>query len=368
MSSSKKDWLEWLDERLNVAEIFSVLSIMGIVYGEVDTSKGIRHALKEAFHKPIESYLRWPHILGILVLLLFIIEIMTGVLLSLYYQPTAASAFESVRFIVRDVPFGWLIHNIHRWAGYIIIIILVVRIIRFYYHGAYKSPREFLWIISIMLLLASLAACFTGNLLPWDQYSYWSVVRGLDVWSKFPLLKTVINYLFGGFLITESTLIRFNFLHSAIFPAMMLFLLFLHFLVVRKVGLSHLPGEDNAHKKPMYPHYYFNLLILAFLLLGVLMTLATMLPAHLYGQADPGSTFVGIHAPWYMLWLNGIFETLPHIPGVLIVLVFLSGMFFCPFIDKSPAKPVQKRLAALFLLFIILAFIALFTYLGYIKR
>ena len=368
MSSSKKDWLEWLDARLNLAEIFSVLSIMGIVYGEVDTRKGIRHALKEAFYKPIESYLRWPHILGILVLLLFIIEIITGVLLSFYYQPTTASAFESVRFIVRDVSFGWLIHNIHRWAGYLIIIILVLRIIRLYYHGAYKSPRELLWVISILLLWGSLKACFTGNLLPWDQYSYWSVVRGLDWIGKFPFLREVKNYLFGSSLISEAALIRFYFFHIAILPAFILFLLFLNFSVIRKVGLSHLPGEGDTPKKPLYPHYYFNLLIVILLMTGILITLATLAPAHLYGKADPANTFAGIPPPWYMLWLYGIFEALPRAPGIILVLVFLCGLLLCPFIDRSPAKPVKKRLFALALMILILILIIMFSYIGFLRK
>lgn len=364
MSSFKKDWLEWLDERLNLTEIFSILTLFAIAYGQIDTSKGIRHALREAFFKPIESYLRWPHILGIIVLLLFLIEIFTGILLAFYYQPTTASAFESVRFIIRDVSLGWLIHNVHRWTAYLLIIILTLRLFRIFYHKVYKSPRELLWVINVLLIFFCILAAFTGNLLPWDQYSYWSIVRGIEAFTKMPFIKFAIDFFFGSLLITESALIRFYFFHITIVPFIIFFLLFLHFSAIRKIGLSSLPDEPIV-KSPLYPQYFFNLLILFFLLIAVIITLATLFPVHLYKKADPLNTIIGAKPPWYFLWLYGIFENLPYYLSILFVPLCLLIILFYPFVDAFLLKFTKRKFLAPFLFIIFILSIIFFSFLGY---
>ncbi len=367
MSSSKKDWLQWLDDRLNLTEIFSILSLFALAYGQIDTTKGIRHALKEAFFKPIESYLRWPHILGIIVLLLFLIEVFTGILLAFYYQPTTASAFESVRFIIRDVSFGWLVHNVHRWTAYLLIIILTLRLIRIFYHKVYQQPRELLWVINVFLIFFCIMAAFTGNLLPWDQYSYWSVVRGIEIFIKLPLIKPFIEFFFGSPLITEAALIRFYFFHITLLPLIIFFLLFLHFSGIRKVGLSTLPDEAIV-KKPLYPQYFFNMLILFLLIIAVIITLSTLFPIHLHRKADPLNTFIGASPPWYLLWLYGAFETIPFTAAALLIPLSLIIILFYPFIDLFIFKLTNKKIIASILFSLFIIAMLSFSILGYLKK
>ncbi|MEO0250400.1 MAG: cytochrome b N-terminal domain-containing protein, partial [candidate division WOR-3 bacterium] len=278
MSLSRKT-VAWLEERLNLTEIFSFVTTFGLSHGDIDLSKPVAEASREAFARRLPSYARWPYVLGVLTFLLFLLQVITGLLLAFYYQPSPATAYESALLIIRDVTFGWYIHQMHYWGSHILIALLAVRLVRFFLHGVYKKPRELFWIFGVLLLFLSTQAALTGTLLPWDQHSYWSATRGREVIDRLPIVGSVLSFLVGGTEISSATLIRFYVLHVLFLPLLLVFFFYLHFATVRRVGLSPLPGEKKIEARPLYPDHIFQLFILVLLLFGVILTLGTIFPA-----------------------------------------------------------------------------------------
>lgn len=233
--------IAWLEQRFNLTEIFSFLTNFGLFPTELDTRKPVAEAIREALSRPLLSYARWPRILGILSFLLFLFLGLTGLMLAFYYQPSPGMAYESVTILVRDVSFGWFVHQIHGWAAHALLLILLVRAWRFFFQGMYKTPREAFWIVAVLTFLVAIHADMTGRLLSWTASGYWSTVRALEILYALPGLGSLFAFLIGGHTIDAIVLVRFYFLHVAIFPLLLLALFFLNFSAVRRVGLSALP-------------------------------------------------------------------------------------------------------------------------------
>ncbi len=326
--------VEWLEERINLTEIFSFFSAFGFYYGELDTRDSINEAIKKARKQELPPYGKWPHIIGILIFLIFIFEILTGMLLAFYYQPTIFSAYESTREIIRDIKFGWLIFNIHRWGAHALIFLLLLRIVRFFYHKVWKKPRELFWIIGVAILVIGMGSFITGTLLPYDQGSYWSTVRNLEIIQKIPLVSILFNFLIGGYLIDEGSLIRFYFLHIVVFPLLLWVLFYFHFSTVRRVGLSETEWKKRD-RVSFYPSHLFSLLTATFIIIFFLVSLSVLLPFQLLGKADPLKTPSGIGPSWFLLPLIPIMEYTPWGLGGFLILLILLFLFIFPFIGEK---------------------------------
>ncbi|HUK64109.1 MAG TPA: cytochrome b N-terminal domain-containing protein, partial [Dongiaceae bacterium] len=239
--------VEWLEQRLNLTEIFSIVTNFGIVYTPVDTRKPLREAMAELASTPIVSYARWPQVLGLLTALLFALEAVTGVLLAFYYHPTSEGAYASTAGIVRDVPLGWFVHQMHSWGAYLLIAVVVLRVLRFFWDRLYTAPREMLWLTAVMLMWVVLQLDFTGRLLPYDVKSYWSAMRGLEIVCSQPVVGPFISFVLGGHVITENVLLRCYVLHVVVLPVLYLIGLYLTFASMRRIGLSvSAEGGDGA--------------------------------------------------------------------------------------------------------------------------
>ena len=208
MSASRRA-IRWLEERLNLTEIFSFFTTFGLSYGSIDLNKPLEEASKEAFTRELPAYTRGPYILGVLTFLVFLFQGITGLLLAFYYQPSPQTAYESTLLIIREVNFGWYIHQMHYWGSNALIALLAVRLVRFFLHAVYKKPRELFWVFGVILFLLSMDAALTGSLLPSDQQSYWSVTRALEVISTLPVAGYVASFLVGGFEQLSEALLRF---------------------------------------------------------------------------------------------------------------------------------------------------------------
>lgn len=342
MSTSRR-LIGWLEERLNLTEIFSFFTTFGLSYGEIDLNKPLAAASREAFTRELPTYTRGPYILGVLTFLVFLFQGITGLLLAFYYQPSPTAAYESTLLIIRDASFGWYIHQMHYWGSNTLIALLALRLVRFFIHGVYKKPRELFWVFGVTLFFLATQQALTGSLLPWDQRSYWSVTRGLEVIATLPVIGSILSFLVGGTELLSGTLLRFYVLHIIFIPVMMVLFFYLHFATVRKVGLSPLPGDKQAEAKPLYPDHLFQLVILSLLLFGAILTLGTLLPASFSGKADPFTSPPGTRPPWYLLPAYGLVELLPHtVAGVLLLLVAL-GLLALPFIERAPYRELKKR-------------------------
>jgi quinol-cytochrome oxidoreductase complex cytochrome b subunit len=175
--------------------------------------------------------------LGGISFFLFLALTVTGVYLMFFYVPSVTRAFQDIQTIENSVAFGSLIRNMHRWAAHLMVLTVFLHMIRVFYHGAYKPPREFNWAIGSLLLFMTLALSFTGYLLPWDQIAFWAITVGTQMATYAPLVDTESAFvLLGGIEVGQGTLIRFYVLHVIAFPLLAAILIIVHFWRIRKDG------------------------------------------------------------------------------------------------------------------------------------
>ncbi len=212
----------WLDERLGLKAIYDTI-------------------LDRKVPK-----VNWWFTLGSASLFLGAIQGITGILLSVYYVPSPDHAYDSISYIMTDVQFGWLIRGLHHWGSSLLILIAFIHMLRVFFYGAYKYPREVTWITGVMLLIGALGMGFTGYLLPWNQRSYWATTVGTEIAGTVPLVGDfILKILRGGPDISALTLSRFFSLHIWIFPAVLLAIVFTHLYLVIRLGISHIPNKDS---------------------------------------------------------------------------------------------------------------------------
>jgi quinol-cytochrome oxidoreductase complex cytochrome b subunit len=183
--------------------------------------------------------LRWNYSfgLGIIASILYGVLIFTGVLLMFYYVPSVERAYPTMKEIQLSIPLGQFTRNMHRWAAHGMVLVVILHMVRVFYTGAYKSPREFNWVIGVILLLLTFGASFTGYLLPWDQLSYWAITVGTNIAGYAPLIGDATRQiLLGGSEVGQNTLIRFYTLHIALLPISLALLVSVHVWRVRKDG------------------------------------------------------------------------------------------------------------------------------------
>ena len=177
--------------------------------------------------------------MGGLTFFLFVFETVTGVLLMFYYRPAAPQAYSDIANLTSGVAFGQLVRNIHRWTAHLMVITVFLHMTRVFYHGAYKPPREFNWVVGVVLLLLTLAFGFTGYLLPWDQKALWGSTVGSEILGIIPGIGSwLLGLLRGGMEITGLTLTRFYGIHMLVLPVLAFIFLAAHFVIIRRQGIS----------------------------------------------------------------------------------------------------------------------------------
>ncbi|MEW5960286.1 MAG: cytochrome b N-terminal domain-containing protein, partial [Chloroflexota bacterium] len=175
--------------------------------------------------------------LGVLTAFLFVQLALTGVLLMFYYVPSVERAFVDIVKLQTQVPFGQILRNLHRWGAHLMVITTILHMVRVFYTGAYKPPREFNWVVGVVLLLLTLGASFTGYLLPWDQLAFWAITVGTSIAAYEPMMgRTIQQILLGGPEVGQESLTRFYALHIMVIPMLMTLLIALHLWRVRKDG------------------------------------------------------------------------------------------------------------------------------------
>ncbi len=186
--------------------------------------------------------------LGFIATVLFFVLFVSGMYLMFFYVPSVTEAYLNMHALSTSVAFGQLVRNVHRWSGHLMVLVVFLHLVRVFYSGAYRRPRQFNWVIGVGLLLCTLALSFTGYLLPWDQLAYWAVTVGTNVAGYTPLLGDQVRHLFlGGQDVTGATLLRFYVLHVYLVPGLLVLLLGVHIWRVRKDGFaSDDPRERTA--------------------------------------------------------------------------------------------------------------------------
>jgi len=331
--------IAWLDERLDLSDV--------------------RHFVQEK-GVPIHAQKVW-YYLGGMTLFLLGVQIFTGILLLLYYRPSAAEAYESVQFIVTRVQFGWLIRNIHSWSANLLIGLAFAHFFSVFVLKSYRKPRELTWVSGIILLFLMLGFGFSGYLLPWNELSFFATKVGTGIAGAVPIIgHFTLRVLRGGDDVTGATLSRFYGLHVAILPAMTTALVALHLLFVQRQGMSvpiavekKLKPGEKLRQMPFFPNYILRDVLAWYVVIAVLAALAAFYPWELGRKADPFAVVPpGIRPEWYFL---ATFHTLKLIPshvlgfegerlgvvGFGLVAVFLVVV---PFLDRRSSRGERSPL------------------------
>jgi cytochrome b6 len=301
---------------------------------------------------PLHNLSYW-YFLGGITLFLFGIQVGTGILLLLYYRPSANEAFESVQYIMTRVQFGWLVRSIHSWAANLMIFTAFAHMFSVLFLRAYRKPRELTWVTGMILLFLVMGFGFSGYLLPWNTLAFFATKVGTEIAGQVPLVgKSTMIFLRGGEEVTGATLSRFFGFHVAVLPGLTTVLILLHVALIQKFGMSvpprvaQLRAAEPAQAREMkfFPNFLLRELMAWYIALGVLGTLAAIMPWGLGTKADPfAAAPAGIKPEWYFLFM---FQTLKLIPAkvgfvdgeVLGILTFgLAGLVWIllPFLDSS---------------------------------
>lgn len=292
---------------------------------------------------------------GGLTLFFFVVQVITGIMLALYYRPSPDAAHESVRHIVNHVPFGWLVRSVHSWAANFMIATLFLHMFSAFFMRAYRKPRELMWLTGVLLMFIALGFGFTGYLLPWDTTAYFATLIGTEVPRLLPIIGDWgVSLLKGSEEIGEETLTRMFSIHIIILPLITVFIMTLHVLLSQVLG-SSIPIGTQEKKPPIrfFPNFLYRDIISWIVGLIALMTAAILLPWGLGEKADPlASAPVGIKPEWYFLPLYQSLKFVPaqflSISGELIVnslVVLASILWFCvPFLDRKASKEQKGRL------------------------
>jgi len=319
--------------------------------------------------------------LGGVSLFLFGIQIITGILLLLYYQPGAATAFESVKFIVSKVAFGWLIREVHAWSANLFIFFAFLHMFTVFFAKAYRRPREITWFSGIFLLILGLGFGFTGYLLPWNELAFFATKVGSDIVGEIPLVGDfLLRLVRGGDEVSGATLTRFYGIHIAVLPAIFTLILGVHLVLVQIQGMSIPPEleqipEEHRRYMPFFPNFAMRDALLWLIVLNIIALLAVFFPWELGTKADPlASAPAGIRPEWYFMFM---FQTLRLIPGKVLfiegelfgILIFGLGTLFwflVPFLDRRAAKG-ERSLFWTVLGVILIVYMVMMTLWGYLS-
>jgi quinol-cytochrome oxidoreductase complex cytochrome b subunit len=335
----------------------------------------IKAAADKQLEKPLPKNVGWLHTLGSMSLFLFLSQVLTGILLLVYYRPTTKEAFESIKFITTSAYMGWLYRQVHAWGANLMVLVVFLHMLRTFFMGSYKKPRELTWVAGVFLFILTLSFGFTGYLLPWNQLAYWATTVGTEVAGSIPVagewIKTLLR---GGSSLGSETLARFFVVHVIVLPWIVFFLIMLHLVLVRTQGIATMErvGEekklDPKEGTPFFPDHVLKEGVVFFVLLGVLITLSILAPFELGEKADPLSTPHGIKPEWYFLPMYQVIKYFPKLVGIFLVSLAPLFLFLWPFIDRRPERhPLRRPVSAAFGILVLLSLL-LFGLMGYLSE
>ncbi len=326
---------------------------------------------------------------GALSLFVFVMQILTGIFLTMHYKPDASMAFESVEYIMRDVSFGWLIRYMHSTGASLFFVVIYLHMFRGLMYGSYKKPRELLWLFGVLIFLLLMAEAFFGYLLPWGQMSYWGAQVIVNLFATIPFIgPDLAEWVRGDYLISDATLNRFFAFHVIALPLALAGLVFLHLVALHEVGSNNPDGIEIKQSKdkktgipldgiPFHPYYTVKdimgltvfLLVFAFIIFFAPEMNGYFLEANNFIPADPLVTPAHIAPVWYFTPFYSILRAVPPIlnsqfPGVAAMGLAVLIFFFVPWLDKSNVKSIRYK-GALYKKWLT-AFVLSFIVLGYL--
>jgi len=313
------------------------------------------------------------YVFGSSLFFILLMQALTGIMMLFYYAPTMDHAWESIRYMMEEVPFGPFIRGLHHWGASAMIVVAILHITQVFVWGAYKRPRELTWLAGLTAFGTVFGFAWTGYLLPWDQLSYWGTIVGTEIIGTIPFIgEPVATFLKGGGAIGAQTLSRFYAIHIWLLPATIFTVIGLHLYLFRKQGVAGpfkgTPEELEQRKGFFFPRQFFLDVVIAFLIFMILVYLAVFHTPQLRSPANPSLAPAHVAPEWYFLFLYQLLKYFPKdwivvgttvIPGMLAI-----AMIGLPFYDRHPERHPLKRWRALTIFFPILAGMAVLTYLA----
>ncbi len=314
---------------------------------------GVESAIKHFLYEDIPESSGWHQVFGSVALFAFLVQVFTGVLLSLNYAPTPGEAYDSLRYIMTQVTAGPLIRGMHHWGASLMIIVVMLHLVQVFLWGAYKKPREATWMSGVVLLLLTLAYGLSGYLLPWDNRAYWGTVVTTQIAELAPGLGPYMLRLLGsdGTAIGVVTFTRFYAAHVLLLPPLTMLLIGLHVYLVRRHGVAPTPADEGRPKKKFYPRQVAIDTVAVFVWFAVLMGMAILARVPLGHVADPTDLSFIPRPEWYFLflfqflrWFEGPLEV---VGAVILPTLAMVALLLVPFVDRGKMAFVRQRTGAI---------------------
>ena len=337
-------------------------------------------------HEVPESTASWWYVFGSAATVLLVLQVMTGVLLGLVYSPSASHAWSSLEFLDHNVTLGWFLRALHGWGSDFMIAIVLIHMAQVFLFGAYKFPRELTWIVGVFTLLLTLAMAFTGQVLRFDQDSYWGLAIGASILSRVPFIGgPLVNLMLGGPIIAGPTLTRFFALHVFVIPGLLLALVGLHLWMVLRLGINEWPMPGRLVSKTTYTREYQKLtkdtgiafvpeaawkdaIFAAAIMLAVIACAFFFGPFGPTGQPDPTIIQTAPKPDFAFLWVFAVLAYLPsswETPVLFIAPVLAIGaMLLLPLLSGEGEKHWSRRPIAVLMVAVIAVTLGIFTHLG----
>jgi len=356
---SRGKFITWIDERFPYTEM-------------------MREHITEYYAS--KNFNFW-YVFGVLAMVVLVIQLFTGIFLTMNYKPSAAEAFSSVEYIMRDVEWGWLIRYMHSTGASFFFIVVYLHMFRAMLYGSYKKPRELIWIIGMLIFIVLMAEAFAGYLLPWGQMSYWGAQVIISIFGAIPFVgEALVEIIRGDYSISDITLNRFFALHVIALPLALIALIFVHILALHEVGSNNPDGIEikNYKDKDGIPidgvafHPYHTSKDLVAIIVFLMVFSAVMFFAPEMGgyflehanfeKANPMATPEHIVSAWYFTPYYAILRAIPDkLLGAILFGIAVIIPLFLPWLDRSKVKSIRYRgwIYKSFLTIFVISFIAL---------
>ena len=341
-------FMEWIDERFPATKVWE------------------EHVSK--YYTP-KNFNFW-YYFGSLLLLVMVLQIVTGIVLTMHYKPDSSLAFASVEYIMRDVPAGWFIRYLHSVGASMLFLAIYLHMFRAMLYGSYKGPRELIWILGMILYIAMMAEAFFGYLLPWGNMSYWGAQVIISLFGAIPVVgEGLAEWIRGDFVISDATLNRFFAFHVILLPLLLALLVYLHIVALHKTGSNNPDGVEIKKQKddkgvpldgiPFHPYYTVKDIFGAAVFMAIFLAIVFFAP-ELSGwflekdnfepanilQTPPDIVPLWYLTPYYSILRAVTFEWLPggaKLWGVMAMGLAIVLFFFLPWLDRSKVKSIRYR-------------------------
>jgi len=340
--------MEWVDERFPATKVWE------------------EHVSK--YYTP-KNFNFW-YYFGSLLMLVMVLQIVTGILLTMHYKPDSSLAFASVEYIMRDVPAGWFIRYLHSVGASMLFLAIYLHMFRAMLYGSYKGPRELIWILGMILYIALMAEAFFGYLLPWGNMSYWGAQVIISLFGAIPIVgEGLAEWIRGDFVVSDATLNRFFAFHVILLPLLLALLVYLHIVALHKTGSNNPDGVEIKKQKddkgvpldgiPFHPYYTVKDIFGAAVFMAIFLAIVFFAP-ELSGwflekdnfepanilQTPPDIVPLWYLTPYYSILRAVTFEWLPggaKLWGVMAMGLAIVLFFFLPWLDRSKVKSIRYR-------------------------